>query len=282
MPSRADLFDAAWPQGAPLQGFVYFTKARSLFDATVPSMASVFTSRARTPHPPLENALAAPDSIPALLRKAGYRTLAYLPPGVLSAATPRVRRGRLARSEAARPEAVVLHRSLFARLWFATLLPSGIIDRLEGRNAFGFAADDMRSLRHQKMSVLTQPVTSLLSFDRYLEHEALLPASGRYTLIHLLLPHNPVLPYTAPIGDIRAGTDAPHSRAARLMCCWWFLEHLDRLGRLRGSTVLVQSDHGSSVRLLNGALVSTTGDDSALLLIKPRDAISELSARPRP
>ncbi len=278
-----DLFDTVWPKDTPLHGFTQFSEARSFFKATDPSMASVFTSRKQTRAPSLANALAAPDSLPMRLREAGYRTVAYLPPGIYPESPEGFDAVVWHTATLSREEAAALHRWLFLRLWFASLVPSGIIDHLEGRNAFGFAAEDMRSLRNQRMSVLTQPVTTLLSFDRYLEHEPRLPSAGRYTLVHLLVPHNPfVLGADCAYKDVRAGTDvlAQSRCAARVL--QRFVEQIDRLDRWRDGAVLVHSDHGSGVRLVNGRVVPVEGDDSALFLIKPARAVSLLERSSRP
>lgn len=265
-----DVFDRVWPADAPLDGFVYFTRTRSLFFATEPSMASVFSSRRPEHIPYLATALAAPESLPNRLRAAGYRTVAYLPPGVYPPGAGPFDAIVWHSAALSESERASLHRWLFLRLWVATTLPAGVVDRLAAGNLFGLDAEELRSLRNQRMSVLTQPVETLLSFERYLGHEATLPPVGRYTLVHLLVPHNPyVLAADCSHSDLRAKTDVLSQSRCATLVLQRFLDRLDRLGRLRDSVVLIHSDH-SSIPTENGAFVAKNGDNPALLLLKPR------------
>jgi hypothetical protein len=269
-----DIFDRVWPANAPLDGFVYFTRTRSFFGATVPSMATVFASLLPTGADRLlEAAFAADQSLLRRLGAAGYRSVAYVPPNIYPPKIDAFDAVVWHTASLPRAEAASLHRWLFFRLWLATVAPAGLINRVSGRNAFGFGADEMRSLTNQRVSVLTQPVTTVLSFERYLEHETELPESGRYTLIHLLAPHNPfVLAEDCRHRDIRAATsEVDQSRCAvRLM--QQFLGLLDRLGRLRGSLVLIHSDHGT----ITEPPGPSPKDYPALFLLKPPQATGPL------
>ncbi len=277
---QPDLFDRVWPDDAPLDGFVYFRGARALFGATAPSMSSTFLSR-RQPGPGgIPEALAAPDALPALLRAAGYRTVGYLPPSVYGE-HPQAWDAVVWHEGTLPPAAAAdLHRALFARLWLATTLPTGPVDRWFGKNPFGLSADDMRDLRNQRLSTVTQPLVTLISFDRFLGDEPSLPGTGRYTLVHLLLPHNPfVLTADCGQGDVRRGTDALAQSACAALVLRRFLDRLRELDRLRDSVVLVQSDHGSNVRFEQGVLVPTENDHPALWLLKPQGAPGALVRR---
>ncbi|MET0552304.1 MAG: hypothetical protein ABW221_04660 [Vicinamibacteria bacterium] len=274
---QPDIFDLVWPHDAPLDGFVYFRGARALYGATVPSMSSTFLSL-RAPRPnAMAEALASPDSLPARLRTAGYRTVAYLPPSVY----PDQSRAwdAVVWHEATLPPgaAAELHRSLFARLWLATTLPTGPVDRLLGRNIFGLAADDMRDLRNQRLSTLTQPIVTLLSFERFLRDEPQLPAAGRYTLVHLLVPHNPfVLTADCSQREVRRGTDVLAQSGCAALVMRRFLDRLRGLERMEGSVVVVQSDHGSYVRFESRA---SQQENSALWLLKTPGAGGPLVRR---
>jgi hypothetical protein len=277
---QPDLFDHVWPNDAALDGFVYFRGARALYDATAPSMSSTFLSRRPSPPDFMSEALASPDSLPARLRTAGYRSVGYLPPAVYPEHA-RVWDAVVWHGATLPPAAAAeLHRSLFARLWLATTLPTGPVDRLLGKNLFGLAADDMRDLRNQRLSTLTQPIVTLLSFERFLRDEPQLPAAGRYTLVHLLVPHNPfVLTADCSQRDVRRGTDALAQSGCAALVMRRFLDRLRELGRMQGSVVLVQSDHGSNVRIEDGALVATEHDQSALWLLKTHGASGPLVRR---
>jgi hypothetical protein len=277
---QPDLFDRVWPADAPLDGFVYFRGARALFGATAASMSSTFLSR-RQPGPGrLDEALASPDALPLRLRAAGYRTVGYLPPRIYPdhdrAFDAVVWHG----ATLPPADAAALHRSLFARLWLATMLPTGPVDRLLGKNLFGLRADDMRDLRNQRMSTVTQPMVTLISFERFLREEPELPAAGRYTLVHLLVPHNPfVLTGDCGRGDAYKGTDALAQSECAARVLRRFLDRLRELGRLQDSVVLVHSDHGSNVRFENGVLVPTEHDHPALWLLKTAGAVGPLARR---
>ena len=269
---QPDHFDQVWPKDATLEGFVYYPEAQSLFPATAPSMATVFTSRRQVQGPLfIQNALASADSLPQRLRAAGYRNVGYLPPGVYPEGSPGFDGVVWHTVTLPAANAAAIHRWMFRWLWVAVTMPAGLVDRFGGEGAFGLSAEDMRSLRNQRGSTPTQPVTTLLSFERYLEHEAALPARGRYTLVHLLVPHSPfVLAADCTFGDLRNHTDVlTQSRCAALVLRR-FLDRLDRLGRLRDSTVLVQSDHGD---WKGGTL---TASQPALFLIKPGQASGAL------
>jgi hypothetical protein len=241
---QPDHFDEAWPKDAPLDGFVYFRAARSLFPATAPSMASLFTSRTDVKGPRfLQDALASPDSLPRRLRAAGYRSVAYLPPNIYPDPLEGFD-GVVWHTVRLPPEQTgALHRWLFPRLWLAVTLPADLVDRLSRASLLGLPPDELRQMRSLKGSTLTQPITTLHSFERYLDQEASLPARGRYTLVHLLVPHNPFV-LTAECAFSPARTDVmTQSRCAALLARR-FLARLDGLGRLRDSIVLIHSDHG--------------------------------------
>jgi hypothetical protein len=277
---QPQLFDVVWPAHVPLDGFVLFTDTHSLYGVTVASMASVFASQRPTPTltPYLQRALAAEESLPQRLRAAGYRTVAYLPPGVYPPEPGPF--DAIVWHAAALPsaQAAALHRWLFFRLWLATTLPARLVDRLAVKNLFGLSADDLRSLKNQRMSVLTQPVTTILSFERYLDHEPRLPPAGRYTLVHLLVPHNPfVLAADCSHTDLTVGTDVLAQSRCAAQVMRRFLAKLDRLGRLRDSMVLVHSDHGSNIGWVNDTIVARPADTSALLLLKPPRAAGTLT-----
>jgi hypothetical protein len=273
---QPDHFDDAWPRDAPLDGFVYFREARSLFPATAPSMASLFTSRRDVRGPRfLQDALADPQSLPSRLRAAGYRTVAYLPPNIYPEPIGGFD-GIVWHTVRLPPEQTgALHRWLFPRLWLAVALPADLVDRFSGAATLGLPPDELRQMRSLKGSTLTQPVSTLLSFERYLDHEAALPARGRYTLVHLLVPHNPYV-LAADCTFSPARTDVlTQSRCAALVLRR-FLGRLEALGRLRDSIVLVHSDHGDWT---GGPLQA---GQPALLLLKPERASGAAVRRSEP
>jgi hypothetical protein len=263
---QPDHFDQAWPRGAPLDGFVYFREARSLYPATAPSMASLFTSRRQVAGPRhLQDALASPDALPRRLREAGYRTVAYVPGNVY----PNPLEGFDAvvwhATGLAPEQARAMYRWLFPRLWAAVILPADLGDRLARAKGFGLSPEDLRQMRTLRASTPTQPLTTLSSFDRYLDQEAALPARGRYTLLHLLIPHDPFV-LTEDCAFEPSRTNALSQSRCAALALQRFLRRLDELGRLRDSIVLVHSDHGAWSR------ERLDENTPALLLLKPAGA----------
>lgn len=51
----------------------------------------------------------------------------------------------------------------------------------------------LRDAHYQRLSVLTQPLLAVRSLHCFVATESPLPARGRYTFIHVLLPHGPDL-----------------------------------------------------------------------------------------
>jgi hypothetical protein len=280
---QPDLFDMAWAGAAGLEGFVYYTRARSLHHATDPSMATVLAGRASASGEGLAAALADRDSLALRLRAAGYRNVAYLPANVYPAALPAFDQVVWHESLPARRRAG-FHRWVFARLWAFQTLPLAVTERLAAANVLGLSADDLRSLRSQRMSVLTQPVTTLLGYERYLEQEAALPAAGRYTFIHLLVPHGPyLLDADCSHGDASRRTDPLAQSRCAASLLRRLLARLQDLGRLEASTVLVHSDHGCGVRLTGGRFVEDAERwRAALLLVRPAGASGPLRRSEEP
>ena len=273
---QPDHFDDAWPRDAPLSGFVYFRNARSLFPATAPSMSTVFTSH-RDPHAPrfLRDALASPEALPRRLKAAGYRTVAYLPPNVYPEPGEAFEAVVWHQARLPPEQTRALHQWLFPRLWLAVTLPADVVDRLARANALGLPPDELRQMRTLKGSTVTQPIATLHAFERYLEQEASLPARGRYTLVHLLVPHNPfVLAADCSFTPGRTDVMTQSRCAARVL--QRFLDRLEGLGRLRDSLVLVHSDHGD---WKGGALEAS---QPALLLLKARGASGVLVRKEEP
>ena len=280
---QSEFFDLAWPAGKPLEGFVHVAGTRSFFGATALSMASTFMSRRPTPFAPaLQTATSAEDSLLQRLRSVGYRTAGYLPGEVYPPQIAGFDAIMWHELSMPRSEAEPLHRRLFRRLWLAATLPIGIVDTPETKNVLGMGNDQDHPLRDRRISTLTQPITAVLSFAQYLEHEAALPSEGRYTLIHLLVPHGPfVLGADCGYHDIWQGTNGMEQHKCAVLVIERFLKRLDELGRLNDSVVVIQSDHGSDIRWESGAVVSTPwiptlGDRPALFLFKPRRSQSPL------
>jgi Sulfatase len=163
-----------------------------------------------------------------------------------------------------------MHRRVFNDLWLFQLAPASLLQplaRLRGIND----VDELRSVKGQQATAYNQPAESRLSFARFIEAEARLPARGRYTFIHLLVPHRPFL--LSPDCSYRSAldrTDIQQQSACAMRLASDLLETLRRLGRYDDTAILIQGDHGSPVKPENGH--ATPDDPSgwwrALLMVK--------------
>ena len=103
-----------------------------------------------------------------------------------------------------------------------------------------------------------------------LEQEADLPANGRYTLIHLVLPHSPEVLAADCSYDV-AGSETTQLEqagcATKLLVD--FVERLKELGRFDNSLVIAQADHGVYEPDNGAENPAERVSLHALLLIKP-------------
>ncbi len=269
------------PSQAPLlEGFARY-HAVSPARATAEVLPTLFSGR-RLPGSPAERThlgLAGPDSVLSLLRRAGYRTLGCVPRFLYEPERPALDVS-VYHDENARPaDLAAMNAAGFRRLWLFRTLPLALSQAFARRNLFGLDEDLVRS-GGLRLSATAQPLVSRMSFEALLEAEPRLPARGRYTLVHLLLPHNP---YRLGSDCSEAGgpTDLKRQTDCTLRLLTRFLDGLRRLGRLEGSVVVVHGDHGAGQVWREGRLVA---DESAwlrtLLLVKPAGARGALRTLP--
>ena len=110
-----------------------------------------------------------------------------------------------------------------------------------------------------------------LTMAAAIDQEADLPATGRYTLIHLMVPH---VPYVLD-ADCRthAVTKPVEQSACAMKLAGDLLDELERLDRFEESTIVIHGDHGGDFQLVDGELVA---------LPNKRDRIEWIDARSRP
>lgn len=276
-----DAYDARFFPGtldagvqAGLRGFTWFDEAVSLDDATRESLPTVFLGRPLGPEETLPDAeraaFSSRESLLHALSERGYATLAFVPAlfdleGSLFDAVVLHDENRLS-AEVGRLDA-----SSFRDLWVATHAPRFL---LRGRFAEEwFIVDESGQPMALMPGILSKsaPIASRQSFLKFLEAEAELPATGRYTFIHLLIPHPPytldatcrlrgAADVAAPERQFACGTRIVTELVARLRA----------LGRLDGSGVVVHADHGSfETRTPEGWRVHAEGSLESLLLVKP-------------
>jgi hypothetical protein len=269
-----ELFEASPPRGggSSFDGFVRF-HASAPGRATARVLPTLFTGRDLVglgPDERVREGLVGASSILNDLRRAGYLTIGVVPRYLYerhpSALDVTVYHGANAR----RADVHALHRSLFRRLFISRVLPLAAVARLARGHALGFDADFLRSVQGQRLSTYAAPIVSLLSLESLLEIEPRLPARGRYTLVHVLLPHNPYL-LRSDCGHSAAAvpTDLMQQTDCTLLVLGRYLDLLGRLGRLDSATLVVHGDHGAGETWRDGRLVP---DEAAyartLLLVK--------------
>jgi hypothetical protein len=276
-----DLFEAALPRGSAgaFDGFVRFPATESAATATALSLPSILTSR-----PPRSDVKAAmktslhdADSLLSRVAAAGYQRVGFLPRSVYAESGPPFEHVIFHDENVAVRDAQEMQARVFRRLWFFSVAPVVITQPLARQGVLGVDAEFLRSVKAQRASTSTQPVESRLSFERAIEMEARLPARGRYTLIHVLLPHNPYL----VAGDCSFGSDAHRTDLRQQSECALrlaarFVETLRRLGRFEEATIVIHGDHGSVVEHADGTPPDRSAEYRTLLLFKASGASGPL------
>jgi hypothetical protein len=273
-----DLFEASLPPEArqAFAGFVRVDLAsplRHTMQVLPWILAGQWTGDARTR---LHRTLTGESSLFGDFRRAGYRSVGFVPnylyrsnPPALDVSVFLDESVYLDGRDTIRLKA--MHSALFRRLWLYSVLPTALTRRLAEANRFGLDAGMLRSVETLRVSALAQPVVSKLGMERFLEVEPYLPAHGRYTFVHLLLPHLPyVLRSDCTDGGVLSPTDLKQQTDCTLRLVVRFLDTLRSLGRLDGSVILIHGDHGSEEVLRNGRLVpDRSAELRTLILAKP-------------
>jgi hypothetical protein len=283
-----ELFEACLPPGTgdDLAGFVR-VRLGSPRRHTMSVLPWILSGRWEGGSTRLARTLAGEASLFTDFRRAGYRTLGFVPGFVYRSNPPALDvtvflddSVFLDGGDRARVRA--MHSSMFRRLWAYSILPLSLSDRFADDTRFGFEPEALRSVEALRISALAQPVVSRLGMERFLEAEPGLPARGRYTFVHLLLPH---LPYAlrpdCSEGD--APTDLQEQTRCTLRLVARFLGTLRRLGRLEDSVVVIHGDHGAGWALKGGRLArDPSAEHRTLLLVKPAGARGPMRAGRRP
>jgi hypothetical protein len=280
-----ELVEPCWPpEGREhLEGFVRF-HARAPLRSTLSVLPAIFSGRVigdGNADERVREALVGESAFPRDLRRAGYRTVAFVPrfayERVASAFDLVVFHDQNARE----PDLAGLHAAVFLRLWVYWTLPRSLAERLASRGVLGVGPEFFAMAEVQRLATHAWPIVSRLSMESLIELEPRLPARGRYTFVHLLMPHNPYVLRSdcghAGAATAPAATDVRQQQACALLLLDRFLGTLRRLGRLEGSAVVVHGDHGSGEVLKDGRLVAE--EDAWLrtaLLVKPVGARGSL------
>jgi len=270
---------------ADLAGFTFFPDARTQWGRTQMSMASIFAPASydysTNPRDFVNAALRGADSSLEQLRRAGYSITAYTHSRSIYLSMDPFDQTLLFK-DMIPFDPGSNYDKLAASLWVHSRLPGAIARRL-------IPPEDYVQLSGQNLLPDNGPPLAAEGFRTFMNRERQLPATGRYSLVHMLLPH---FPYVLS-GDCRYGSEIETAPADQAECATHliglFLEELRALDRFDGSTIVIQSDHGAQFELTEEGRLErvpsnfygTQWSDArsrSLLLIKPagRGSTSEL------
>jgi hypothetical protein len=286
-----ELVEPCWRGGSGegLDGFVRF-HVRAPVRSTLSVLPLIFSGRLVLQGSGTEQVREALLGEPAFLRdlrSAGYRSVAFVPRFAYEKNASAFDLTVFHDQNVDEPDLPALHAAVFLRLWLFGTLPSALAEPLASGRYLGLGAEFFGMPDVERLASYAGPIVAKLSMERLIELEPRLPAHGRYTFVHLLLPHNPYVlgsdcrhqgTTSAPIAtDLRQQTDCA------LLLLQRFFETLRRLGRLDGSLVVVHGDHGSGEVLQDGRLVPD-GDAwlRTALLVKPVGAAGRLRVAKTP
>lgn len=264
-----------------LGGFIYFPQNTTVYGRTGMSLASIFLGRSynyETPQIDYEKAaFNSKDSILSWLKKAGYKTTAYL--------------HKFYAFKLGLFDKIIWHKDnakggikidlteIFFQLWLYRNTPRSLARILLPEEVLAQIEDRM-------LLPQTGPLLSYASFQKVLEKEEKAPGKGRYLFLHLILPHLPNVfaggcTYTLS-GSKAVKTSAEEQARCATKAVLDFVKLLKKLGRFEDSLIIIQSDHGHRCPTFDeeGKLVKVSGGmtydllcswyrSRPLLLIKP-------------
>ena len=274
---QTDLFDHTLSPGAKesLGGFSYFPNTTAISAYTPMSLASTFSGRqyfydqARGDY--MTQAFSSEKSLLYWLKSQKYEIVGY-------GTNPWRRRDHffdrmVTHGDAARDDLLALNTEAFRDLWLFSNIPLPLKPAVMRTTLFAqLNEQDLKLLEDGRLLPYSAPVTSYIGFRQMMADEESLSPTGRYTLVHVVIPHHPHklgADCTYTLGSTRTGVIEQSECALKMVL--EFIEHLENLGRFDDSLILIHGDHGGPYRTKNGELVTGARSRSlsAVLLIKP-------------
>lgn len=258
-----------------LGGLTYFPNNQAEWADTPTSMATIFSGRDYYYDRPsaryLSEAFTTEASFLYWLKSLKYQTVAYIPNGWVGSKKffDRV----VQHNDAALDDILPLNMEAFWNLWLFSNTPAALRDSVLSKSWFSDLDEtDMKLLQNGRLLPTSTPVTSSLAFRKMMEEEKSLPASGRYTLVHVIIPHYPLkleADCSYSIGNTR--TEPLEQAQCALKLITEYLDLLKDLGRFENSLILIHGDHGGPYRTQDGELVTMARSRSldAVLMVKP-------------
>ena len=253
-----------------LGGFTYFPRNTAIYHLTSTSLASTFgssrydyrTTRSEYLHEALNGKL----SLTQRMKDVGYITEVFVP--ALQDTRFEIPDHVFRHADYARSDLLAMNTTSFARLWVYSQVPRALRKRLTSATP---DAADLKRLEEGRFLPYSAPAVSALGFSKLMKEEEKRPGSGRYSFIHVLMPHPPyVLQPDCSYEPSGAKTDMLAQTGCTMKLLFDFLGVLETLDRFEGSLILVHADHGGNYRMRRGKLVDHRSRSlRALLLAKP-------------
>lgn len=276
---QTDMFLAALTPATErtLAGFVFFPNNSTVYGRTGMALPSIFSGRSydyeSTQIEYQQAAFNSNRSMLQALKQAGYRRDAYIhkvftfPLALFDSTTYHKDNGQ---QPAPRDYAQV-----FRNLWFYANTPEFVARRVVQQ-------EQLEQIQSQNLLPSAAPIMSRESFARVLQLDQRAAARGRYTFVHLVLPHFPnVLRSDCSYSNSEeAKTSAIEQTRCATQLIVDLVATLKRLGRFEESLLIIHGDHGSRYRAAGSELVSVESKghysiewswarSRALLLVKP-------------
>lgn len=289
---QSDQFDVAARDvdRSALAGFTYFPEAITPYGRTEMAVADMFSETEYdyqvAPTTFVRDALIGKTSTVQALRAAGYDTTGHLPnPSLYSKVVPfdDVVFAKDAAATDPGADYADLANSIFVDATAPDVITKAVIpprhyDQLSNK---ALLPDD-------------EPAIAVQAFNSFLNREDRQAATGRYTLVHLIVPHQPyVLDADC---DYTPGEDTDGE--AQAQCALTLMDRLiaklKELDRFDDSVIIIQGDHGTGFTRTGDDLqiesrdfygeAWSTGRSRPLLLVKPAgtDSSAALATSDRP
>jgi hypothetical protein len=258
-----------------LSGFTYFPDARTTYGRTEMSMASILGpsdyTYETTPQEFVESSLRGSRSSLQKLRQAGYRITGFSHLQSLYG-SPSPFDEEILFKDYVEFDPGDDYTRLATSLWVFAYMPGGLAKRLLPSNHYA-------QLTGQNLLPSDAPPVSALSFKTIINRERDLTSTGRYSLVHLILPHFPYV--MSPDCEYEEGIEsAPADQAScATSLIRDFVEELRDLNRFESSLIVIHGDHGARFDVTGEGLVELPDDvfseewsdarSRPLLLIKP-------------
>jgi hypothetical protein len=224
-----------------LAGFTYYPLARTTYGRTEMSMASILGANdydyRSAPREFVEESLLGPGSSLDVLRRAGYETTGYSHLASLYGSPAPFGESHL-HTDFVGVEPGGDPSKLLNSLWLYSNTPSQISEHL-------LPQDEYSALAGDNLLPDDAPPISAWSMQKFIGQERNSTDSGRYSLIHLILPHFPYVLSSSCAYEQGRETSPLEQAACANSLVMSLIEELKSLDRFEESVIVVHGDHGA-------------------------------------